>query len=238
MVALDKGTGSVVWTSMAANGGTAFYSSITIAEVGGIRQYVAFLQDGLIGIDANTGTALWRDDRMAKACGGAFPTPIFHQDHVYSACNATGGALVRLRVDNGKVVAEPIYHERRLPAEKGGFVLIGGHLYGTNSQALTCFEFATGMIKWRERGVGAASVAYADGRLYVRGESGEVALVDPTPDGYREKGRFTPPRIPDRGKSPVGWPAIAAFPHPVIANGRLYLRDVGTLWSYDISARR
>jgi hypothetical protein len=76
---------------------------------------------------------------------------------------------------------------------------------------------------------------YADGRLYLHGENGDVSLVEPTPGGYREKGRFTPPAPP--GHSPVqGSPTgpAKAWPHPVVANGRLYIRDLGTIWAYDV----
>jgi outer membrane protein assembly factor BamB len=233
MMAFDKRSGTVVWTTPISDYGTAAYSSIAVAETGGVRQYVAFLQSGVIGVDAKTGVVLWRDNRTARGCQGAFPTPIFSGGFVYSACNGPGGALLRLRVADGQVAASPVYLEA-LPGEKGGSVLIEGHLYGTNSQALFCVEFLTGEVKWRERGVGAASVAYADGRLYVRGENGQMALVEPSPEGYREKGRFTPGGAPEHGAGPGGFPSVGAWPHPVVANGRLYLRDLGTLWSYDI----
>ena len=68
---------------------------------------------------------------------------------------------------------------------------------------------------------------YADGNLYLHGENGEVALVEATPDGYHERGRFTPEDPPDRGDS-------KAWAYPVVANGRLYIRDMGTLWCYDV----
>jgi outer membrane protein assembly factor BamB len=234
MVAFDKRSGRVVWTTPVSDYGTAAYSSITIAETGGARQYVAILQSAVIGVDAGTGVVLWRDRRLTqRACQGAFPTPIFSEGFVYSACNGSGGALTRLRMQDGRVVASPVY-QAALPGEKGGSVLIQGHLYGTNSQALFCIEFMTGAVKWRERGVGAASLACVDGRLYVRGESGEVALVEPSPEGYREKGRFTPDNSPENNAGPAGWPRIGAWPHPVVAKGRLYLRHLGTLWSYDV----
>ena len=70
-------------------------------------------------------------------------------------------------------------------------------------------------------------MCFADGRLYVHGESGEVALVEATPDGYRERGRFTPPDQPDRGKS-------KAWAYPVIADGRLYIRDWTSLRCFDV----
>jgi hypothetical protein len=78
--------------------------------------------------------------------------------------------------------------------------------------------------------VGAGSVCAADGRLYVHGEKGDVALVEVASDAYHEKGRFTLPDQPDRGKS-------QAWAYPVVANGRLYIRDLGSLWCYDVKAK-
>jgi outer membrane protein assembly factor BamB len=92
---------------------------------------------------------------------------------------------------------------------------------------LVCVEFATGKIKWQDRCVGAGAPCYADGRLYIHGEKGDVALVEATPDAYHEKGRFTPPDQPNRGNN-------QAWAYPVVANGRLYIRDIGTLWCYDV----
>jgi len=81
-------------------------------------------------------------------------------------------------------------------------------------------------VKWKERSVGASSLCYADGRIYARGFEKQVALIEATPEAYREHGRFAPP---DRSK-------FNAWPHPVIANGGLYLRDQGALQCYEVRA--
>jgi hypothetical protein len=109
-------------------------------------------------------------------------------------------------------------------------VKIGDFLYGTTAQALLCIEFATGRVKWEDRAVGAASLCFADGRLYLHAENGAVALVEPSPEAYREKGRFTPPDRPaPRNQGEKAWA------YPVVANGRLYLREHGTLWCYGVT---
>ena len=84
-------------------------------------------------------------------------------------------------------------------------------------------------MKWEERALGAASICCADGHLYLHGENGDVALVAASPEGYREKGRFTPPEQPQHTK-----PMEKAWAYPVVANGRLYIRDHGSLWCYDV----
>ena len=86
----------------------------------------------------------------------------------------------------------------------GGVVLVDGYLYGFNDSILTCLEFATGKVMWRDRSVGKGSVTFADGHLYIQGENNIVGLAEATPAGYREKGRFT---IPDKG--------LPSWAHPV-----------------------
>jgi hypothetical protein len=93
----------------------------------------------------------------------------------------------------------------------------------------------TGKVKWKAESIGRVSMAYADGLLYLHGLNGDIALIEANPDAYREKARFTPPDQP-RHKAVGGYPE-QAFAHPVIANGRLYIRDLGTLWAYDIKNR-
>jgi outer membrane protein assembly factor BamB len=147
-----------------------------------------------------------------------------------------GGGLVRLKPDNGGVTAEEVYFERGLPNGFGGAVLVDDYLYGTQiaGRGLVAVEFTTGKIKWKTESIGTGSVAYADGHLYLHDENGDYVLVEATPEGYREKGRFTPPNQPK--KKQAGQLAEKAFAYPVIANGRLYIRDLETLWAYDIKA--
>jgi outer membrane protein assembly factor BamB len=227
LVALDKKTGDVVWKSALAEGDQAAYASIVVVTVDGLKQYVQFIQKGLVGIDAKTGKLLWRYGRTAEGSPANIPTPVVHDAYVYSAAGRSGGGLVSLKVQGGEVTAEQVYFAPKMPTSIGGAVVLDGYLYGTNTEGLMCVDFKTGDVKWQERGVGAGSVCYADGRLYVHGEKGDVALVETSSEGYREKGRFALPDQPDRGKS-------QAWAYPVVANGRLYVRDLGELWCYDI----
>ncbi len=228
MVALNKQSGDVIWKCAVPGGDAAGYASAIAVDAGGVKQYVNFLGKGLVGVDAKTGKFLWRYDRTAKGSPANIPTPVARDGHVYSAANRAGGALVKLVADQGKVEPQEVYFDNKLPSAIGGFVLVGDHLYGT-TQVLVCAEFKTGQVRWTDRSIGAGSVCYADGRLYLHGENGDVALVEATPDGYREKGRFTPPDQPDRGRS-------KAWTYPVICDRRLYIRDMNSLWCYDIQS--
>lgn len=231
LLALNKKTGAVIWKSAVPGGDQAAYASPIVVTVDGVRQYVQFLQHGVVGVDARSGRFLWRYDRTAQGSPANIPTPVAHDGYVYTASGRGGGGLVRLKRHQETMNVEPVYQAMRLPNNIGGAVRVGGHLYGTAGTALVCVEFATGTVKWSDRGVGPGAVLYADGHLYVHGENGDLALVEATPEAYREKGRFTPPDQPERGRS-------RAWTYPVVANGRLYIRDMDTLRCYDIRAAK
>jgi outer membrane protein assembly factor BamB len=232
LVALNKKTGAVFWKSAVPGGDAAAYASTIVVNAAGRKQYVQFLDKGLVGVDAKTGQFLWRYD---KTSGGPanIPTPVAHEGYVYSAnARRFGGGLVQLHAAGGGVNAEEVYFERSVPNSLGGQVLLDGTLYGTNQEGMVAADFVTGKIKWQSAGVGPGAVLYADGRLYVHGENGDVALVEASPEAYREHGRFTPANQPKRVRA-----REMAWTYPVVANGRLYIRDLGSLWCFDVLAQ-
>jgi outer membrane protein assembly factor BamB len=237
MVALNKKTGAVIWKSAVPGGDPAGYASAIVVQAGGRKQYVQFLEKGIVGVDARTGQFLWRYKEVAKGPAQFF-TPVVGGEYVYGGALGVGGGLVRLKPDGGGVAAEQVYFERGLPNGYGGAVLVGEYLYGTDVAGgpFVAVEFTTGKVKWKAESIGRVSTAYADGLLYLHGVNGDVGLAEATPDAYREKGRFTPPAQP-KHKQAGPYPE-SAYAHPVIANGRLYIRDLGTLWAYDIKASR
>lgn len=232
LVALNKHNGEVRWRAALPEADEAAYASSIAVDLGGVRQYVQLLQKGLVGLEAQTGRLLWRFSKPVSRYNANIPTPLAGADLIYTASAGTGGGTVRLRRTGDEVTIEELYFEAKLPTAIGGSVLVGPHLYGTTAQALLCVEFATGRIVWEERALGAAALCFAGGRLYLHGENGQVALVEPSPEGYRERGRFSPPDRPKR-RSPME----KSWAHPVVAHGHLYLRDHGSLWCYDVRAR-
>jgi len=227
LAALNKKTGELLWKSVVPGGEQAAYASAIAVTIAGSKQYVQFLQKGVVGVDAKSGKFLWRYDKTAQGSPANIPTPVSHEGFIYSATGRGGAGLIKLNVTQDSVAVDEVYASPKLPTAIGGAVLIGNYLFGTTGQALVCSEFETGEVKWTERGVGAGSLCYADGQLYLHGENGELALVEATPEGYREKGRFTPPDQPERGQS-------KAWAYPVVANGRFYIRDSNVLWCYDV----
>jgi outer membrane protein assembly factor BamB len=229
-VALNKNTGDVVWRAAVPGGARAGYSSIVVAEAGGVRQYIAYTGDGLFGIEAKSGKLLWRYGRTSGPMGMSILTPVVGEGLVYSGNEPLGGAAVRILIDGGVGKVEEVYRGMKLPRMIGGAVLVGDVLYGTSGLTLVATDFKTGEVKWSERSAAPGAVAYADGRLYLHGENGDVALVEATPDAYREHGRFMPPNPAERR----GNPGEKAWAYPVVAEGRLYIRDGDCLWCYDI----
>jgi len=236
LVALNKKTGAVIWESAVPGGDMAGYSSAIVVQAAGRKQYVQFLAKGLVGVDAKTGQFLWRYERPVAGAYQA-ATPIVSKEYVYAAAGGNAGAgLVRLVAAVGGVTAEQVYFEPGLPNGNGGAVLVDGILYGTNNRELVAADMISGKPRWQAaqgEGIGPASIMYADGRLYLHGFNNDVALVEASASGYRERGRFTPPNPPThvRGQMERSWP------HPVIAGGRLYIRDLESLWCYDISGK-
>ncbi len=234
IVALNKMNGETVQKYPVPEGDPAGYSSIIIVNAAGVRQYVQFLGKGLVGVDAKTGKFLWRYDHTTQHSPANIATPIAGDDCIYTGTHYTGGGLVRLSSNDGQIKADEVYFNKKLPTAIGGAVLVGEYMYGTNRELFLCVNFKTGEIKWqKERTMAPSSLCYADGRLYLHGETnGDVALIEASPEAYREHGHFTPPNVPENRQ-----PNAKAWTYPVVANGRLYIHDWGTLWCYDVKAQ-
>jgi outer membrane protein assembly factor BamB len=220
LVALDKKTGGLLWKSQSDS---AAYSSAIAFEHEGIRQVVAFSDDSVFAVRADTGALLWRNKRVTNMIAN-IATPVFANGFLFvSSDYGTGGALFRLK---GEAKPEEVYFTRDMKNHYSTSVLAGDTLYGFSSSVLTALDFLTGRVRWRNRSVGKGSLIYADGMLYVLGEAGVLALVEATPEGYRERGHFEIPR----GDYPAWSP-------PAIAGGRLYLREQDNLYCWDLRAK-
>lgn len=223
MVSLNKMTGRPIWTSQVPGGPQAAYASPVVSIVGGIRQYVNFTSKGVVGIKADDGTPLWGDDGSSNDTANC-SSPIVADNLVFSASNyGKGAALVRLQGSRSRVQSERVYHTRDMKNHHGGMVLVDRHLYGSNDGILTCLDFNTGNVAWRQR-TGKGSVVYADGQVVFRSEEGPVTMLAATPTGFQETGRFDQPARSGR----------PAWPHPVVAQGKLFLRDQDKLLCYSL----
>ncbi len=219
VVSLNKADGSLQWKS---GNDSAGYSSAIVANVGGVRQVIALSGSAAIGIEEDNGEPLWRYGKVSNRTAN-IATPIYRDGETFlSSAYGTGCALLKL----GPKTMSEVYFSGDMKNHYSSSVLVGDYLYGYSDSILTAMQFGTGKVAWKNRSVGKGSVAYADKMLYLLGEEGVVGLAEATPDGYKEISRFTI----SKGSLPTWSP-------PVIADGKLYLRDQDHLVSYDIKAK-
>ncbi len=229
VVALNQKTGAVVWRSREFTD-APHYSSLIVAQPGGVRQYIQLTPESVVGIAAADGQMLWRAPRKGRTA--VIPTPVYADGFVYvSSYYGAGCNLFKITALSGQFSVEQIYASHSMNNHHGGVVKVGDFVYGySDGRGWTCQDFKTGDVKWDEKEkLGKGSLVYGDGRLYLRQENGRgtVALIEASPAGYKEHGRFDQP---DRsGKN--------TWPHPVIAGGKLYLRDQDVLLCYDVKAK-
>jgi outer membrane protein assembly factor BamB len=224
VVALNKMTGMWIWSCKELND-SAGYSSCVVADIGNVRTIMTLTSQAGVGIRANDGKLMWRWERPANGTANC-TTPVYADNKVfYTSAYGTGGSLMQLTPKGDVVEAKEVYFTRDMQNHHGGVVLVNGHLYGFSNAILTCLEFATGTVKWKNRSVGKGSLTAADGLLFLLSETNVAGLAEASPQEYRERGRF---RIDDSG-----WPSWA---YPVVANGRLYLRNQASLTCYDVKA--
>jgi outer membrane protein assembly factor BamB len=217
VVALNKNTGDVLWKSQSDRAG---YSSAIAMDIGGTHAVALLTGEAAIGLDAKNGMLLWRYPRVASRVAN-IATPIVHDGSVFfSSDYGTGCALLKPTPD-GKTAE--VYFNRDMRNHYTTSVLVGDYLYGFSSEILTAMELNTGKVAWRNRSVGKGNCIYADRRLYCMSEDGVAGLIEPTPAGYKEVSRFEIPRG-----------AFNTWTAPVVANGQLYLREQGNLYSYNI----
>ncbi len=241
LAALDKLTGNVIWKTQLPELGPrgrdgAGFSSIVVTEAAGLRQYVQLVGRGVIGVDARDGRFLWGYNEIANETAN-IPTPVVYDEFVFAANGYSAGSVLlklvasdRTNETGQQVKAEVVYSlsGSQFQNHHGGVVRLGGFLYaghGNNNGLPTCLELETGRVVWKRRGpgVGSAAVVYADGQLYFRYQNGTMALIEASERGYNLKGTF---EIPGAGGD--------SWSHPVVANGRLYLREQDKLWAYDL----
>lgn len=262
LIALNKLTGETIWKSAApaapeapdrggfgggfgrgprrgrGGSGNAAYSSAIAIDFAGERQYVQLTSKTLLGVAADDGKVLWTYNAPANANGISCSTPIYHEGHVLAAsAYGAGGGLAKLnKADGGEIEAEEVWFTNKMQNHHGGMVIHDGCVYGANGGNgggfLICLDLKNGEVHWDSRAAGRkapkGAIALADGRIYYRTEDGTMLLIEPSSKEYIERGRF---EQPDRRNPP-------AWAHPVIANGKLYLRDQDLLLCYDIQAKK
>lgn len=224
VAALNAKTGKVEWQTSDVTE-NAQYSSVIPITRNGEREYVQLLMSSILGVSTK-GEVLWKADFPGKTA--VIPTPIYSDGQVYVSAGYGVGCKA-VKIDGG--TATEVYSNTNMENHHGGVILIDGLLYGHSGKGdWTCQDFKTGEIVWQNKGVGKGAVTSADGMLYCLSESdGTVALVEVSKNGWEEKGRFKLEATSSQ-RNPKG----KIWTHPVISNGKLYLRDQEFISCYDV----
>ena len=223
IVAVNRKDGSLIWKS---GNDEAGYSSGILVPFEGIPQAIFFSASHGVAVDARDGRQLWTYGKASNGTANV-ATPIARGNKVFfSSDYGTGAGLVALSGTGNKITASEVYFTREMRNHHASSVLVGDHLYGFSSAILTAMKFDTGQVAWRDRSVGKGSVVFADDRLYLFSDNGVFGLAEANPAGYKEHGRFE-----------IRTGSLPTWSHPVVANGKLYLRDQDTIYAYSVAAK-
>ena len=231
VAALNKKTGAVVWqTRDIAEACT--YASPIVVEAAGVRQYVALKQSGAVGIEAKTGKLLWSYRTAREWPDIAAVTPIFRDGQVFITAWKGGCDLFKIERKGDTFDAVQVWAKNTLGNAHGGVVLHGGNFYGSHDmRAWRCLDIKTGeqtSDEMKTPGVGAVTVA--DGMMYILSQDTDtVSLVEMTPPGAKVAGKFKLPAV-----SQLRRRGTKAWAHPVVADGRLYIREQEMIFCYQV----
>jgi hypothetical protein len=229
VVALDKTTGNLIWQSKAWTD-EAHYSSAILVKHADVEQIIQLTMNSVAGLNPADGSVLWQSAFPGKVA--VIPSPIYSAGKVFVTAGYNVGCQL---LELGSAGAKQLYANQDLTNHHGGVILHGDHLYGfCDGKGWTCMDFATGAIKWQDKKkLKKGAIAAAGSQFYLLEEdTGTVALIDASTAGYQERGRFKlQPQSTLRSKQGRIWM------HPVISNGKLYLRDQELLFCYDIAQK-
>lgn len=215
LAALDKRTGKGVWQ---AHNDPIGYASPMLLRFHGEPQLIQFTGDGLVALKPEDGRELWRFP-WKTAYDLNVATPIYSEGQLFLSSNYGRGAAM-LKLKPGGV--DEVYRTANMQNHFSTSVLYQGHLYGFSNDRLRCVDWATGEVKWDQRGLGRGSLLLADGHLLALGDKGDLVLAEATPTAYVQKGQVK------------ALPAGPCWTGPVLANGRLYVRNETEIVAFDV----
>jgi len=226
MAALDKRTGETIWTTEPLGDDCTSHCSPILFRHAGRRLITNCSSAHGFGVDADTGELLWTVP-LSNPYGTNVSTPVYGDGRVfYVTPYAELGRAYQLETDGRRITAEHVW-TCPLDTVTGAAVLVDGTFFAAGYKTSKWWfgvDWRTGKTKYEFKDLTTGAAIYADGRLYCLDESGTAALLKPRPDGLETAGRFrlVAKRVND------------AWAHPVLLDGRLYLRYHDTLWCYDV----
>jgi outer membrane protein assembly factor BamB len=223
VIALNKNTGKLIWSNP-GNGEQSAYCSPQLITVASRKIVVTMTEKSILGLDAETGKKLWSYEQINMYAVHA-NTPLYKDGYLYCVSGyGYGGVMLKLSVDGTKV--EKVWKNAALDSRMGGMVLINGRVYGLGDKikGMHCLDWKTGEeVAFAKLNAKGGAIIAADGMLYTYDDGGEISLIEPTLAGFKKISSF---------KVPYG--SAQHWAHPVIENGRLYIRHGNSLMVYDI----
>ena len=238
ILALDKKTGKKIWQSKPitkkledgtdSNPAYAHYSSIVPVNLNNRRQYVQLTPIAVVAVDADNGELIWQSEWRGRTA--VIPSPIVVKDKVYVTSGYNAGAkLIQIGEDD---VVTDLWHTKDMQNHHGGVIKIGDYFYGSSAKAWVCQKESDGQMAWADRRIGKGCLTYADGLFYhVEERTGRVLLIKADPESHTIISQFKMEPQTERRKF-----RGKIWVHPVIANGKLYVRDQEIIICYDIKA--
>ncbi|SVC65689.1 uncharacterized protein METZ01_LOCUS318543, partial [marine metagenome] len=166
---------------------------------------------------------LWKAARRGRTA--TVSTPIFHEGHVFvSSAYGVGCNGFKVSYNDKNFSAKQTYANKSIANHHGGCIRVGDYVYASSSSTLACVNLKTGKEMWKERSAGKGSIVVVNNKIILRAESGPIALVELNPNAYKQISKLS---HPDRSRA-------RAWPHPVVSNGVLYIRDQDILLAYDL----
>ena len=225
VVAFDPENGSVIWKS---EPGGISYAPATLTTLAGQDQFLYFEPEGVVGLDPSTGRVLWRSE--IEFNNGNHLTPVVKCDanHIWVASQFVtgGGRLLEIARRDDALVAQQVWFESKLRASHWTSVRIDDYVYGSvggnDVSFLAAFDWRTGKLAWRERGLHKAQCLYADGKLIFLDENGQLAIAKVSPKGLQILAKASVTQS-------VSWTL------PTLVSTSLYLRDRKHILALDLA---
>ncbi len=222
VVALNKNTGKLIWSSAGEGDASAYCSPLYIKDQQ-VPLIVTMTANHIIGLNAETGLKLWSYEQKNQYAVHA-NTPVYG-DNMILCTSGYGKGSTMLRLTNGGKSIEMAWSSVELDNRIGAMVKVGGYVYGSgdNSRAWFCADWKTGAIKYKEPGLAMGTIIADDGMLYCYTDKGDMILVKSNPEKFDIVSRFKITKGTEQH-----------WAHPVIYKGVLFVRHGDSLMAYKI----
>jgi len=223
MVALNKNTGELIWTSRGEGTPSAYCSPLYI-EGYSVPMVVTVTHEHMIAFNANTGEKIWSHPQVNAPFNIHPNIPIYSDGMIFSTTGYSGGSMMLRLTNNGRAVEEVWKND--VDNQMGSAIRVGNYVYTSGHRGISgwfCMDWNTGEVMYRVENTGECNVIYADGMLFVYSDRGIMKLIRPNPERYELVSSFDVTLGTDQH-----------WAHPVIYQGVMYLRHGDTLMAYKV----